>query len=190
MNSQPPYGPRVRTIPEGDDRERLMCADCGYILYDNPKIIVGAVCLYEDQYLLCRRAIDPRRGFWTMPAGYMELHETAEQGAIREVWEEARAEVEIDALLAIYSIPRISQVHMIYRARMRTPACGPGPESLEVGLFRWDEIPWGELAYPNVGWSLRHERELKGQAGFAPRGIPPEDLARIAVDLIPGARGD
>jgi len=171
-------GPRLRKIPDGDDRARLVCAECGFILYENPKVIVGAVCSWGDRYLLCRRAIEPRRGYWTMPAGYMELHETTEQGAIREVWEEARARVEVDALLAVYNIPRISQVHMIYRARMLSEDYAPGPESEAVGLFRWEEIPWDELAYPNVGWSLHHERELKGQSGFAPRGIPAEALVK------------
>lgn len=177
-------GPRIPQIPEGDDRVRLVCGECGYILYDNPKIIVGAVCTWQDKYLLCRRAIEPRRGFWTLPAGYMELHETTEQGAAREVWEEACAKIEIDALLAIYNIPRISQVHMIFRARMLSPDCAPGTESLEVGLFGWDEIPWDELAYPNVGWSLRYERELKGRHGFAPRGIPADFLAGPGADMI------
>lgn len=162
----------TRMIPEGDDRERLVCADCGFVLYENPKVIVGAVCGWEDRTLLCRRAIEPRLGYWTMPIGYMELHETTEQGALREVWEETQARVEIDALLGIYSIPEISQVHMIYRARMLSPACAPGIESLEVGLFRWDEIPWADLAYPNVRWSLEYDRDMKGRTGFPPRGRP------------------
>lgn len=181
--SDPGFGPRIRMVPEGDDRDRLVCGECGFVLYENPKIIVGAVCLWQDRYLLCRRAIEPRRGYWTVPAGYMELHETTEQGAAREVWEEARARVEIDALLAIYNLPRISQVHMIYRARMLDPACAAGPESEEVGLFRWEDIPWDELAYPNIAWSLRHERDLRGQTGFAPRGVPPE--ARSAGPAAP-----
>lgn len=174
-----PFGPRIRKIPAGDDRARLVCAECGFILYENPKVIVGAVCTWEDRYLLCRRAIEPRRSYWTMPAGYMELHETTQQGAVREVWEEARAKVEVDGLLAIYDIPRISQVHMIYRARMLSPDCEPGPESEEVGLFRWEEIPWDHLAYPNVAWSLHHERELKGQTGFAPRGVPADAMVGL-----------
>jgi ADP-ribose pyrophosphatase YjhB (NUDIX family) len=161
-------------IPDGDERERLVCGQCGHVFYENPKVIVGAVCVYEDRYLLCRRAIEPRRGFWTMPAGYMELEETTAQGAVREVWEEALARVEVDALLAIYDLPSISQVHMIFRARMLTPDFGAGVESEEVALFRWDEIPWDDLAYPNVAWSLQHHRDLVGQTGFAPRGIPPD----------------
>ncbi|MBF0306978.1 MAG: NUDIX hydrolase [Alphaproteobacteria bacterium] len=165
-------GKRVCKIPDGDDRERLVCVDCGHVHYDNPKIIVGAVCVWEDRFLLCRRAIEPRSGFWTMPAGYMELNETTAQGAAREVWEEARARVEIGPLLALYDLPRISQVHMIFAARMLTPEHGAGPESLEVGLFAWNEIPWDDLAYPTVRWSLEHFRDLEGQTAFAPRGVP------------------
>jgi len=159
-------------IPAGDDRERLVCGDCGFVYYENPKIIVGAVCTWQDRYLLVRRAIEPRIGFWTMPIGYMELGETAEQGALREVWEEAGARAEIDALLAVYSIPEISQVHMIYRARMISPDFAAGSESLDVGLFAWDEIPWDQLSYPNVRWSLDYARQTHGRNDFAPRGRP------------------
>lgn len=162
----------TRQTPDGEDRERSVCGLCGHIFYENPKIIVGAVCCHEGRYLLARRAIAPRIGFWTVPAGYMELGETTEQGAAREVWEEAQAKVRLDALLAIYSLPQISQVHMIYRGVMASPDCAPGPESEEVGLFRWNEIPWGELAYPNVAWSLHHHRDTMGLKDFAPRGIP------------------
>jgi ADP-ribose pyrophosphatase YjhB (NUDIX family) len=167
-----PSGPTTRMIPEGDDRERLVCGDCGFVFYENPKVIVGAVCTWGDRYLLCKRAIEPRRGYWTMPVGYMELGETTEQGALREVWEEARASARIDGLLAVYSIPEISQVHMIYRARMLSPDFAAGPESLEVGLFRWDEVPWDDLAYPNVRWSMEYDREVRGRAEFPPRGRP------------------
>lgn len=167
-----PAGPILRKIPEGDDRERLVCGECGFILYENPKIIVGAVCTWGEKYLLCRRGIEPRLGFWTMPVGYLELNETTEQGALREVWEEACAKVRINALLAIYSIPEISQVHMIYRAEMVTPDQAAGTESLEVGLFGWDEIPWDDLAYPHVRWSLEYERQVRGKSNFAPFGRP------------------
>ena len=101
-----PAGPSVRTVPEGDDHERLVCPDCGFISYENPKVVVGSVCTWEERILLCRRAIDPRSGYWTLPAGYLELNETTEAGAAREAWEEARAEIEIDTLLAVYNIPR------------------------------------------------------------------------------------
>ncbi len=164
----------IRRIPEGEDRERLVCRDCGHIFYENPKIIVGAVCTWQDRYLLCRRAIPPRIGYWTMPAGYLELAESTEAGAIREVREEAGAEVAVDGLLGLYNLPIISQVHLVYRARMLSPACAAGIESQEVGLFAWDDIPWHDLAYPNVAWSLRHHRDLKGRTAFPPRGIPAD----------------
>lgn len=143
-------------IPEGDDRDRRICDTCGFIDYVNPKIVVGSVVWAEDKVLLCRRAIEPRRGFWTLPAGFLEERETVEEGAQREAREEACAELAIEGLLAVYSIPRISQVQLMFRARLASPAFAPGPESLEVRLFAWDEIPWGELAFPSVKWALDH----------------------------------
>src|SRR5262249_46592879 len=128
-------GPSVRGIPEGDNRERMICADCGFILYDNPKIVVGAVARLGERGLMCRRAINPRRGFWTLPAGYLELNESTSAGAAREAWEEARAWIAIEGLLAIYDIPRISQVQLIYRATLLDEKVAPGPESLDVRLF-------------------------------------------------------
>lgn len=172
MRESDSRGPSTRVVPAGDDRPRLVCETCGYVAYENPKIIVGGVCTWEGKYLLCRRAIKPRRNYWTMPAGYLEMSETAEHGARREIWEEAGARVEINALLAIYSLPHISQIHLIYRALMLTAKCTPGTESLEVRLFRWEEIPWAVLAYPNVAWSLQYHRELIGHADFTPRGVP------------------
>ena len=134
-------GPSVRSIPEGDNRERMICAECGYILYDNPKIVVGSVARWGERILLCRRSINPRHGYWTLPAGYLELNESASAGAEREAWEEARARIEIEGLLAIYDIPRISQVQLIYRARLLDEAIEAGPESLEVRLFEWRRNP-------------------------------------------------
>ncbi|HEV7368888.1 NUDIX hydrolase [Arenibaculum sp.] len=167
-----PSGPSVRTIPEGDDRLRLVCQDCGYIAYENPKIVVGSVATWEDRVLLCRRAIEPGHGLWTLPAGYMEMHETTAEGAAREAWEEARARIEIECLLAVYELPRIGQVQMIFRARLLDPAVEAGPESLEVGLFRWDEIPWDRIAFPTVSWSLNEHRSRLGQTGFPAGGNP------------------
>ncbi|HZB92167.1 MAG TPA: NUDIX hydrolase, partial [Stellaceae bacterium] len=140
-------GPTLLTIPEGDNRERMVCPDCGFINYENPKIVVGAVCLWQERVLLCRRAINPRRGFWTLPAGFLELQESTPAGAMREAWEEAQAKIVIDGLLAIYDIPRISQVQIIYRAHLEAPEFAAGAESLEVKLFTWDEIPWEDLAF-------------------------------------------
>src|SRR3954452_12016720 len=172
-------GPSVRGVPEGDNRERMICADCGFILYDNPKIVVGSVARWGDRILLCRRSINPRRGFWTLPAGYLELHEATSAGAEREAWEEAQARIAIEGLLAIYDIPRISQVQLIYRARLIDEAVAPGPESLEVGLFQWDEIPWGEIAFPSVHWALHHEREAQASGDFTTRTAPPPEPAGL-----------
>jgi len=159
-------------IPQGDNRPRLVCDECDFVQYVNPKVVVGAVCTWEGRVLLCRRAIEPRRGHWTIPAGFLEEKETAEEGARREAWEEARAELDIEGLLGLYSVPRISQVQIIFRARLRTPAVTAGEESLEVGLFAWEEIPWGDLAFPSVRWALGHYRESLGQSTFAARGNP------------------
>lgn len=171
---------RRRAVP-GDDFERMVCDRCGWIHYENPKIIVGSVVeVMGDenlpQVMLCRRAIEPRHGFWTIPAGFMEEHETTEQGARREAMEEARADIELRDLLAIYSIPRISQVQLIYRATLAAPDFAAGPESLEVRLFPWDEIPWDELAFPSVHWALHHFEAVRGQAVIAPFTNPPGDL--------------
>ena len=165
-----------RRIPEGEDRERLICGDCGFIAYENPKVVVGSVVVEEGKVLLCRRAIEPRRGYWTLPAGYMELGETVEEGAAREAWEEARAKLALEGILGVYSIARIGQVQVIFRARLAEPGFAPGPESLEVRLFEWGEIPWDEIAFPSVHWALKAWRE--GRPGVA--GNPPEDQRGVA----------
>ena len=165
----------VHKIPEGDDRQRQVCESCGYVAYENPKVVVGSVAVWDDKILLCRRAIDPRKGFWTLPAGYLELHETAAEGAKREAWEEAHARIEIDQLLAVYSIPRISQIQLIYRARLLSPEVSAGLETETLDLFTWDRIPWDDIAFPSVHWALGHYRELRGQPVFAPRGNPPSE---------------
>jgi ADP-ribose pyrophosphatase YjhB (NUDIX family) len=170
-----PRGPVDRRIPPGEDRPRLTCDACGFILYENPKIVVGSVVTWGDRILLCRRAIEPRRGFWTLPAGYMELNETTEAGAAREAWEEALADIEIDGLLAIYNIPRISQVQLIYRAHLKREEFAAGPESQEVALFAWNEIPWHDLAFPSVHWALDHYRESLTQTILVPKTNPPPD---------------
>lgn len=162
----------AKRVPHGDDKERLVCADCGWIHYVNPVIVVGAVVHHEGKILLCRRAIEPRQGFWTMPSGFMEANETTEEGARREAFEEARAEIEIEALLGIYSVPRISQVQMIYRARLLRPEFSAGPESLEVALFDWEAIPWSDLAFPSVNWALDHYSRTIGLTNFAPFSAP------------------
>ena len=168
-----------RRIPEGDNRERLVCADCGYVAYENPKIVVGSVVEDGGRVLLCRRAIEPRRGFWTLPAGYLEHGETVQEGAAREAWEEATARIAIDGILAVYSISRLGQVQVIFRARFAEDSAEPryaaGEESLDVGLFAWDTIPWAEIAFPSVRWALNAWHTLGDRPLGAPGGNPPDD---------------
>ena len=166
-----------RRTPEGDTRERNVCDTCGWVDYVNPRIVVGAVVTHGDRVLLCRRAIQPRKGFWTIPAGYLETGETTEDGARREAREEALADIRIDRLLAVYNVPRLSQVQIIYRATLAEPVFGVGEESLEAALFRWDEIPWPEIAFPTVIWSLENHRKVAGRDDFAPFANPPGDNA-------------
>ncbi|MGH6719349.1 MAG: NUDIX hydrolase [Alphaproteobacteria bacterium] len=169
----PPQGPTTLRVPEGDNRERLVCASCGFVLYRNPKVVVGAVIEHDARLVLCRRAIDPRKGFWTIPAGYLELAETTAEGARREAREEAGAEIAIEGTLAVYSIPRISQVQVIYAARLAKPGIAPGPETLEARLAPWADIPWDELAFPSVRWALNHWRERVTLGDTAARTNPP-----------------
>jgi ADP-ribose pyrophosphatase YjhB (NUDIX family) len=128
--------------------------------------------VWAIKVLLCRRAIEPRQGYWTIPAGYLEQEETAEAGAMREVKEEAGADVALSGLLGVYSIPRISQVQLIYRARLLSPDIAPGQESLAVGLYDWTDIPWPDLAFPTVRWALEHHQEIGTASSFAPRTNP------------------
>lgn len=166
----------TRSIPEGDTMERAVCTACGFIAYENPKVVTGSVVVHLNQVLLCRRAIEPRRDWWTLPAGYLELAETVEQGAIREAWEEAEARIALDGVLAIYSLSRIGQVQIIFRARFEdAPSFAAGPESLEVGLFDWDRIPWDRIAFPSVRWALDAWHAVGTGALGAPAGNPPED---------------
>jgi ADP-ribose pyrophosphatase YjhB (NUDIX family) len=174
MEAEKKVGPTLRTVPAGDNRERLVCADCGFVQYENPKIVVGAVVQWQGRVLLCKRAIEPRIGYWTLPAGYLELGESPVEGAVREAQEEACAEIAVDALLAIYSVPRISQVQLIYRAALKAPEFGPSPESLEVALFAWDAIPWDALAFPTVAWALAAWRRIGAAPAFAP-DVNPAD---------------
>lgn len=151
MNFCPDCGAPMRfAVPEGDDRERSICTASGTIFYDNPRNIVGCIPQYEGRILLCRRAIEPRLGFWTLPAGFLELGETTAAGAARETREEACAEAEVDGLFSIIDIPEIGQVHLYYRAHLDTPEFAAGPESLDVALVAEADIPWRQLAFPTV----------------------------------------
>jgi ADP-ribose pyrophosphatase YjhB (NUDIX family) len=161
-------------VPPREDRDRHVCGACGTVHYQNPKVIVGSVCTLGDRLLLCRRAIEPRSGYWTIPAGFLELGETAEEGASREAWEEARARIAIEGLIAAYSVPRIAQVQLLYRARLLDAAVEPGPESLEVMLVGWDAIPWEDLAFPTVRWVLRRAGELREHNAPFPAVLTPQ----------------
>lgn len=143
-------------IPDGDNRERHVCGDCGTIHYQNPKIVAGCLAVHEERVLLCRRAIPPREGYWTLPGGFLENGETIEEGAIRETLEEANARIVEPTLYTVFNLPHISQIHMFYLARLADTDFGPGIESLEVGLFGEDEIPWDALAFPVNGQTLEH----------------------------------
>jgi len=142
-------------IPAGDHLPRHVCPACGTIHYRNPKVIVGCVPEWDDRILMCRRAIEPRLGLWTFPAGFLELGETSGQGAAREALEEARADVAIGELFVVISVPYVSQVYMIHRARMKALTFGPTIESSEVMLMREDEIPWDRIAFPTIFHSLK-----------------------------------
>jgi len=150
-----------------------VCDACGHVHYTNPKIVVGSVVTHRNRFLLCRRAIEPRKGLWTLPAGFLEENETPEEGARREAREEAQCDIAIDGLLAVYSIPRISQVQLMYRARLDNEKFGAGAESLEVKLFDWDDIPWTEIAFPSAGWALHHHYQIGNGKIFAPFSNPP-----------------
>jgi ADP-ribose pyrophosphatase YjhB (NUDIX family) len=141
-------------VPDGDDRERYVCGACDSIHYVNPRVIVGCLPVFEDKVLLCKRAIQPQLGLWTMPAGFMENGETTEEGAARETWEEARARVSNMHLYRVFDVPYISQVYMFYRCTLEDGAFGVGPESLETALYGEGEIPWDEIAFPVVSETL------------------------------------
>jgi ADP-ribose pyrophosphatase YjhB (NUDIX family) len=178
-------GARVSSkIPPGDNLPRWVCDDCGTIHYQNPKLVVGCIPEWEDRVLLCRRAIEPRHGFWTVPAGFMENGETTADGAARETLEEANARVEILSLYAIYNIPHISQVYMLFRGRLLDLDFHPGEESLETRLFSEAEIPWDTLAFATVRNTLRHyyADRLRGEYRFHMGTIEPLPGPAISPD--------
>lgn len=141
-------------VPEGDHLARFVCDACGVVHYQNPKIVAGCILEWADKILLCRRAIEPRKGLWTLPAGFMENGETTQQAAARETWEEARAQADDLTLYGVFNLPHISQVYIMFRGRLHEGAASAGPESLEVALFSEHEIPWSQLAFPVVKESL------------------------------------
>lgn len=143
-------------IPAGDTLPRHVCDTCSTIHYQNPKMIVGCIAEWEDRILLCRRAIEPRLGLWTVPAGFMENGETTDQGAARETLEEANARVEVGPLYAMYNIPHINQVYILFRARLLDLDFSAGTESLEVRLFDEKDVPWESIAFATVRNTLNH----------------------------------
>jgi len=147
--------PVVSRIPPGDHLPRFVCDRCGTIHYKNPLLVLGCVPEWGDEILLCRRAIEPRLGYWTVPAGFMEQGETMQHAAARECYEEALARVEVGSLLAVVNVTHAGQVHVMFRARLLSPEFAPGPESLEVRLYREADIPWDEIAFPSGEYTLR-----------------------------------
>jgi ADP-ribose pyrophosphatase YjhB (NUDIX family) len=142
-------------IPAGDHLPRFVCTGCHMVHYKNPLLVLGCVPEWQEKILLCRRAIEPRLGFWTVPAGFMENGETMQQAAARECHEEALAEVEVGSLLAVVNVTRANQVHVFFRAKLLEPKFAPGPESLEVALYDESQIPWSELAFASGEYTLR-----------------------------------
>jgi ADP-ribose pyrophosphatase YjhB (NUDIX family) len=154
-------------VPADDNRERAVCTACGTIHYQNPLNVVGTVPVWGEQVLLCKRAIEPRYGFWTLPAGFMELGETTAEGALRETLEEAGAQIELQGLFTVLNVVRVGQVHFFYRATMTSPTLAPGDETLEARLFREDEVPWDELAFRTVRETLHRFFEDRRRGHFA-----------------------
>jgi ADP-ribose pyrophosphatase YjhB (NUDIX family) len=142
-------------VPPGDTHPRHVCTACGTVHYENPKVVVGCVPEIDGRVLLCRRAIEPRLGYWTFPAGFMENGETLQQAAARECWEEALARVEIGSLLAVVHVLHAHQVHVMFRARLPVPEFGVGIESLETMLVAPEDIPWDDIAFPSIAFALR-----------------------------------
>ncbi|MFP4092355.1 MAG: NUDIX hydrolase [Cyclobacteriaceae bacterium] len=148
-------------IPEGDNRARYFCRHCETIHYQNPKLVVGCLPVYEEKILICKRAIEPRYGLWNLPAGYLENGETVQEGALRETWEEARAEVEIVKLHCIYNLPHVNQVYLHFLANMKKPVFSCGSESLEVKLVDEASIPWEDIAFSSSKFALKKYIEFK-----------------------------
>lgn len=161
--------PVALTIPEGDTRHRFVCVTCATVHYQNPRIVTGCLPVWDDRVLLCRRAISPRSGYWTLPAGFLENGETCEAGAARETREEARAEVRIDGLYTVFSLPHISQIYLFFRARLIDERFAAGAETLEARLFTRSEIPWDDLAFPVITKTLEHYFDDRGRGAFPVR---------------------
>jgi ADP-ribose pyrophosphatase YjhB (NUDIX family) len=176
INFCPSCGATVELrCPDDDNRLRHVCTACDTIHYQNPNLVIGSIPEWKDKILLCRRAIEPRHGLWTLPGGFMENGETTTEAAIRETLEEANAHIEIGELYSMYSLPYINQVHLLFRAKLLNLNFGPGAESLEVRLFSEEEIPWDEIAFRPIKFSLEHyfADRRKGSFGFHIGEITP-----------------
>ncbi|WP_347554088.1 NUDIX hydrolase [Robbsia sp. KACC 23696] len=186
------HTPVSRLIPPGDTRERDVCSACGTIHYVNPRNVCGTVPVWQEKVLLCRRAIEPRLGYWTLPAGFMELAETTWQCAVRESFEEAGAHVEADTmrLFSVMNVPHVDQVHFFYLAPLRDPEVAAGEESLEVRFFTEAEIPWDELAFSTVVQTLRAFFDDRRRDAFTlhtadiltPMRTEPHEIASRSAD--------
>ena len=150
-------------VPEGDQLPRAVCASCGVVHYENPRLVVGCVPEWQDRILLCRRAIAPRRGYWTAPAGFLEIGESMHAAAVRETAEEALAQVEVGSLLSVVNVLHAAQVHVMFRARLRAAQHGAGVESLETGLFTEAQIPWDEIAFASIRFALERYFADRGE---------------------------
>lgn len=174
-------------IPADDTRPRFVCNSCGTIHYQNPKMVVGSIPVWEKdgdlRVLLCKRAIEPRYGYWTLPAGFMENEETTEDAAVRETEEEAGARIQLHELFSLVNVPHVHQVHLFYRATLLDLDYKAGIESLEVELFRESEIPWQDIAFPTVEYTLRAffadvKKIREGDGGFT---LHTEDIRRRMI---------
>lgn len=166
-------------IPEGDTHLRHVCRQCGEIHYLNPKLVIGCIAEWNGNILLCRRAIEPRHGFWTLPAGFMENNESTPEGACRETLEEAGARISLEGMFSYVDIPRISQIHIIYRARLLDLNFAAGEESLEVKLVDESEIPWEHIAFHSIEFTLRRflEDRKRGHFGLHTTRLEPRSYS-------------
>jgi ADP-ribose pyrophosphatase YjhB (NUDIX family) len=153
-------------VPPDDNRERAVCPACSRIHYENPLNVVGTLPTWNDQVLLCLRNIEPRRGFWTLPAGFMELGETTSQGALRETEEEAGAHIELGPLFSVMNVRQVGQVHLYYLARLQDTRFDPGPETIEAQLFTEAEVPWDQIAFRTVRETLKRYFEDRRSGHF------------------------
>ncbi len=170
--------PVTLRVPDGDTRPRACCDRCGAIHYVNPRPVVGTIPVWGDDVLLCRRAIEPRYGKWTLPAGFMEVGETTADGALRETMEEAGARIVLGPLFSVIDVPHVEQVHIFFRAQLLDIAFAPGDESLEVRLFAEHAVPWDELAFRTVATTLRRYFEDRARGNF---GVHTESIGSPAA---------